>query len=119
MEYAERPTYTHGFQASGSRERMLVGYEPESSRPCSGRRLGLEQLDVPRPGLGDTGGWTRSGRFMVLGWTSEIQLHLPVLMGNEAMIGFANAWAPVHSCYAAFGTLQAWFATRSRAKSCL
>lgn len=54
-------------------------------------------------------------RFMVLGWTSEIQLHLPMLMGNEAMIGFANAWAPVHSYYAAFGMLQAWFAANGMA----
>jgi hypothetical protein len=49
-------------------------------------------------------------RFLILGWTSEIQLHLPSFMGNEATIGFANAWAPVHAYYAAFGLLQAWFA---------
>jgi hypothetical protein len=49
-------------------------------------------------------------RFLTLAWTSEIQLHLPALMGNTAMLGFANAWAPVHAYYAVFGALQAWFA---------
>jgi len=49
-------------------------------------------------------------RFLTLAWTSEIQLHLPALMGNKAMLGFANAWAPVHAYYAVFGALQAWFA---------
>jgi hypothetical protein len=48
-------------------------------------------------------------RFLTLAWTSEIQLHLPAIMGNEAMIGFANAWAPVHGYYGVFGGLQAWF----------
>jgi hypothetical protein len=49
-------------------------------------------------------------RFLTLAWASEIQLHLPALMGNTAMLGFANAWAPVHAYYAVFGALQAWFA---------
>jgi hypothetical protein len=49
-------------------------------------------------------------RFLTLAWTSEIQLHLPALMANTAMLGFANAWAPVHAYYAVFGALQAWFA---------
>jgi len=31
-------------------------------------------------------------------------------MGQRAVIGFANAWAPVHAYYTAFGLLQAWFA---------
>lgn len=48
-------------------------------------------------------------RFLTLAWTSEIQLHLPTLMGNPSMLPFANAWAPVHAYYAVFGTLQAWF----------
>lgn len=41
-------------------------------------------------------------RFLTLAWASEIQLHLPALMGNTAMLGFANAWAPVHAYYAVF-----------------
>lgn len=49
-------------------------------------------------------------RFLTLAWTSEIQLHLPAIMGNEAVVSFANAWAPVHSYYSVFGGLQAWFA---------
>ena len=49
-------------------------------------------------------------RFLTLAWASEMQLHLPVLMGNTAILGFANAWAPVHAYYAVFGALQAWFA---------
>jgi hypothetical protein len=48
-------------------------------------------------------------RFLALAWTSEVQLHLPALMGDTAMLGFANAWAPVHAYYAVFGGLQAWF----------
>jgi len=49
-------------------------------------------------------------RFLTLAWTSEMQLHLPALMGHHAVLGFANAWAPVHAYYAVFGALQAWFA---------
>jgi hypothetical protein len=49
-------------------------------------------------------------RFLLLGWTSEIQLRLPSEMGFAAMVGYANAWAPVHAYYAVFGGLQAWFA---------
>ncbi len=49
-------------------------------------------------------------RFLALAWTSEIQLHLPALMGNASMLPFANVWAPVHAYYAVFGALQAWFA---------
>lgn len=48
-------------------------------------------------------------RFLTLAWTSEIQLHLPALMGNLSMLAFANTWAPVHAYYAVYGTLQAWF----------
>ena len=49
-------------------------------------------------------------RFLLLAWTSEIQLQLPSLLGYEAMVGYANAWAPVHAYYAVYGALQAWFA---------
>jgi len=49
-------------------------------------------------------------RFLTLAWTSEIQLHLPAIMGNDSMLAFANTWAPVHAYYAVYGTLQAWFA---------
>ena len=49
-------------------------------------------------------------RFLTLAWTSEIQLHLPVIMGNPGMLAFANTWAPVHAYYAVYGALQAWFA---------
>jgi hypothetical protein len=48
-------------------------------------------------------------RFLTLAWTSEIQLHLPAIMGNDPMLEFANTWAPVHAYYAVYGTLQAWF----------
>lgn len=54
-------------------------------------------------------------RFLILGWASEIQLHLPSRMGTDAVIGFANAWAPVHAYYSAFGLLQAWFASNGLA----
>ncbi len=49
-------------------------------------------------------------RYLLLSWTSEIQLHLPEQMGFDAIIGYANAWAPVHAYYSVFGGLQAWFA---------
>jgi hypothetical protein len=49
-------------------------------------------------------------RFLTLAWTSEIQLHLPAIMGNSSVLAFANTWAPVHAYYAVYGTLQAWFA---------
>lgn len=49
-------------------------------------------------------------RWLTLAWTSEIQLHLPAIMGSGGMLAFANTWAPVHAYYAVFGTLQAWFA---------
>jgi hypothetical protein len=48
-------------------------------------------------------------RYLMLAWTSEIQLHLPAIMGNTSMLAFANTWAPVHAYYAVYGTLQAWF----------
>jgi hypothetical protein len=49
-------------------------------------------------------------RYLLLGWTSEIQLHVPETMGFDAIVGYANAWAPVHAYYSVFGGLQAWFA---------
>jgi hypothetical protein len=48
-------------------------------------------------------------RFLILGWTSEIMLHLPAFMSNTAVLGYSNAWAPVHAYYAVYGPLQAWF----------
>lgn len=49
-------------------------------------------------------------RWLTLGWASEVQLHLPSSMGIDSVIGFSNAWAPVHAYYAVYGLLQAWFA---------
>lgn len=49
-------------------------------------------------------------RYLTRGWVSEIQLGLPAEMGNEAVVAYSNAWAPVHAYYAVFGLLQAWFA---------
>jgi hypothetical protein len=40
-------------------------------------------------------------RFLTLAWTSEIELHLPAIMGNHSMLAFASTWAPVHAYYAA------------------
>ncbi len=54
-------------------------------------------------------------RWLTLGWASEVQLHLPATMGIDAMIGFSNAWAPVHAYYAVYGVLQAWFAANGMA----
>ena len=49
-------------------------------------------------------------KYLTLGWASEIQLNLPAAVGNETVVAYANAWAPVHAYYAVFGLLQAWFA---------
>lgn len=49
-------------------------------------------------------------RFLVLGWTSEVQLQVPSTLGVSAPSGFFNAWSPVHAYYAVYGILQAWFA---------
>lgn len=49
-------------------------------------------------------------RFLVLGWTSEVQLQVPSTLGEGAPIGFFNAWSPVHAYYAVYGILQGWFA---------
>jgi hypothetical protein len=49
-------------------------------------------------------------RFLVLGWTSEVQLQVPSTLGESAPSGFFNAWSPVHAYYAVYGVLQAWFA---------
>jgi hypothetical protein len=49
-------------------------------------------------------------RYLTLGWASEIQLGLPATLGNDSIVAYANAWAPVHAYYTAFGGLQAWFA---------
>jgi len=46
-------------------------------------------------------------RCMRVAWTSEVQLHLPGIMGAISVLGFANAWAPVHAYYALYGALQA------------
>lgn len=54
-------------------------------------------------------------RYLMLAWTSEIQLHLPAIMGNTSMLPFANTWAPVHAYYAVYGTLQAWFTANGMA----
>ncbi|MBJ7331452.1 MAG: hypothetical protein JHC95_16285 [Solirubrobacteraceae bacterium] len=50
-------------------------------------------------------------RYLTLAWTSEIQLHLPAIMGTTGMLAFANTWAPVHAYYAVYGSLQAWIAS--------
>lgn len=54
-------------------------------------------------------------RFLLLAWASEIQLHLPTLIGQETTVSFSNAWAPVHAYYSVFGALQAWFAANGMA----
>lgn len=53
-------------------------------------------------------------QFLVLGWTSEVQLQLPSTLGEDAPIGFFNAWSPVHAYYTVYGILQAWFAANGQ-----
>lgn len=90
-----------GFLTStyGRRAEMYTGLKAtiEAHRPYQTIQRGQVDIEEVR-------------RFLTLGWASEIQLHLPALMSNEAVTGFANTWAPVHAYYSAFGMLQAWFA---------
>jgi hypothetical protein len=48
-------------------------------------------------------------RNFAIGWTSEPQLLLPKALGAAELLRYANAWAPVHSYYAVYLSLQAWF----------
>jgi hypothetical protein len=83
----------------GRREELYAGLRTtvETMPPYQRIQRGQADLDEVR-------------RFLTLAWTSEIQLHLPAIMGNASMLAFANTWAPVHAYYAVYGTLQAWFA---------
>ena len=86
-------------QTYGRREQLYAGLKSVVEAMPQYRRIQRAQADREEV-----------RRFLTLAWTSEIQLHLPALMGNSSMLAFANAWAPVHAYYAVFGTLQAWFA---------
>jgi hypothetical protein len=83
----------------GRREQLYAGLKTSVEGMPQYHRIQRGQADL-----------TEVRRFLTLAWTSEIQLHLPALMGNQSMLPFANTWAPVHAYYSVFGTLQAWFA---------
>jgi hypothetical protein len=83
----------------GRRENLYAGLKRTVEATSQYQRINRGQADLDEV-----------RRFLALAWTSEIQLHLPALMGNPSMMPFANVWAPVHAYYAVFGTLQAWFA---------
>jgi hypothetical protein len=45
---------------------------------------------------------------VTLGWASGVSCTCPAVLGNEAMVGFVNAWARrCTGTYSAFGLLQA------------
>lgn len=82
----------------GHREKLYEGLRKAVEAMPQYRRIQRAQADV-----------VEVRRFLTLAWTSEIQLHLPAILGNPSMLAFANTWAPVHAYYAVYGTLQAWF----------
>jgi len=83
----------------GRREKLYAGLRTKLEAMPKYHRIQRGQADV-----------AEVRRFLTLAWTSEIQLHLPAILGNPSMLAFANTWAPVHAYYAVYGTLQAWFA---------
>lgn len=52
-------------------------------------------------------------RHLELAWTAEITLRLPASISSDAAFRYSNAWAPVHSYYASYMLLQAWFAANN------
>lgn len=48
-------------------------------------------------------------RFLPISWSSELQLELGA-NGSANTLRYTNAWAPVHAYYAAYMSMQAWFA---------
>ncbi len=83
----------------GRQEQLYVGLRATVEAMAAYRRIQRSTVDLEQV-----------RRFQTLAWTSEIQLHLPAIMGNDSMLAFANTWAPVHAYYAVYGMLQAWFA---------
>jgi hypothetical protein len=49
-------------------------------------------------------------RFLAIEWASETQLRL-ALDTEMSLLRYSNAWAPIHSYYAVYMGLQAWFAS--------
>ena len=45
---------------------------------------------------------------LILSWASRLQLGLAELADQDAVIAYANAWAPVHAYYAVYGAVRAW-----------
>ena len=84
----------------GKREELYHGLK--TTLEATPKYQKINRADVPL---------TDVRRFLTLGWSSEIQLHLPAILGQPGMLAFANTWAPVHAYYAVYGALQAWFAT--------
>lgn len=69
----------------GKREKLYRGLRATVEAMPQYRRIQRGQADVEEV-----------RRFLTLAWTSEIQLHLPAIMGSTSMLTFANTWAPVH-----------------------
>ena len=45
---------------------------------------------------------------LILSWASRLQLGLAELADQDAVIAYANAWAPVHAYYSVYGAVRAW-----------
>jgi len=51
---------------------------------------------------------------LVLSWASRLQLGLAELADQDAVIAYANAWAPVHAYYSVYGAVRAWSAAQGQ-----
>lgn len=58
---------------------------------------------------------TDIGRALILGWTSRLQLSLTDWATQSGMLAYANAWAPVHTYYAVYGSVRALLASQGMA----
>lgn len=56
-------------------------------------------------------------RALVLSWTSRLQLGLAGWTEDRGVVGYTNAWAPVHAYYAVYGSVRAWLAAQGHAST--
>src|SRR4051812_29197976 len=92
------------------RNHLVTTFGPGSGLYDGLRTTVLAHGPFARVRGGSAGDHEAIRRWMRLAWTSEIQLHLPEVLGATSVLGFSNAWAPVHAYYSVYGALQAWFA---------
>ncbi|MBN1458255.1 MAG: hypothetical protein JXA57_01880 [Armatimonadetes bacterium] len=90
--YGEDPNSRH--RALLEEQRQLRGFQR-----IQGRSMGIND-DVRR--------------FLNLSWASETQLALGDWAAEVFVLPYTNAWVPLHSYYAVYGSSQAWFAANGQ-----